>query len=256
MKILKFILPICLAFCFTGCLDIDETIDVKKDGSGDLIMNTDLSQMVELLQNYIGKDELAKKGMQKMDTTILMKDVVDTISSLSAEKKALLRKGSVSIKLNMDEKVFRIRMQFPFSSQDDLQKLYSAMSDGSLGATQLFKGLNPGGTDGGQINGPNPDINQFNGIYDFTCRDGVMTKKLNTDKWKALQENPQLAQMKEAGKMGIEILYTTTIKLPRPVKKTDNPLAKLSEDKRTVTIKYNLVDVFEHPEQFGYSIEY
>jgi len=29
-----------------------------------------------------------------------------------------------------------------------------------------------------------------------------------------LQENPQLAQMKEAGKMGIEILYTTTIKLP------------------------------------------
>ncbi|HMH20197.1 MAG TPA: hypothetical protein VK563_00405 [Puia sp.] len=256
MKFLKFVLPLCLAFCFTGCLDIDETVDLKNDGSGSLTMNTDLSQMVELLQNYVGKEELAKKGMQKMDTTILMKDVVDTISTLSADKKALLRRGSVAIKLNMDEKVFRIKMQFPFNSQDELQKLYGAMSDGSLGATQLFKGMNPGGSDGGQINGPSPDINQFNGIYDFVSRDGMMSKKLNMDKWKALQDNPQLAQMKEAGKMGIEILYTTILKLPRPVKKIDNPLAKLSEDKKTVTIKYNLVDVFDHPEQFGYSIEY
>jgi len=51
-------------------------------------------------------------------------------------------------------------------------------------------------------------------------------------------------------------MYTTTITLPRPVKKVDNPLAKLSDDKKTVTIKFNLVDVFEKPEQFGYNIEY
>jgi hypothetical protein len=258
MKILKFILPLCLAFCFTGCLDIDETIEVKSNGSGELSMNMDMSQMVELLQTYIGKEELAKKGMEKMDTTIMMKDLVDTISTLSAEKKALLKPGSIYIKLNMEEKVFKTRMLFPFSSQSDLQKLYGTMSDGSLGTTQLFKGLNPGGKDGGEIgvNGPSPDINQFNGIYDFTSKDGLMTKKLNMEKWKTLQDNPQLAQMKEAGKMGIEILYTTTIKLPRPVKKIDNTLAKLSEDKKTVTIKYNLVDVFDHPAQFGYSIEY
>ena len=83
-----------------------------------------------------------------------------------------------------------------------------------------------------------------------------MSKKLNADKWKALQDNPQLAQMKEAGKMGVEILYTTTIHLPRPVIKVNNSLAKLSEDKKTVTIKFNLIDVFDHPEQFGYVIEY
>jgi hypothetical protein len=255
MKILNFILPLSLAFCFTGCLDIDENIEVKKDGSGELTMNMDMSQMVEMLQTYMGKDELAKKGMDKMDTTIWMKDVVDTLSALSPEKKALLSPGSVYVKLNMDDKIFKTRMQFPFTSQANLQKLYGAMSDGSLGSTQLFKGLGPGGQDGGQGGGGSPDINQFNGIYDFTCRDGLMSKKLNADKWKALQDNPQLSMMKEAGKMG-EILYTATIKLPRPVKKVDNPLAKLSEDKRTVTLKYNLIDVFDHPEQFGYTIEY
>jgi len=199
---------------------------------------------------------MAKKGMEKMDTTIYMKDLVDTISGLSAEKKALLRPGSIHIKLDVDAKVFTTHMSFPFNSQADLQKLINTINDGSsLGATRLFKGLAPGGDDasGG---GNSPDINQFNGIYDFTSKDGLMTKQLNADKFKALQDNPQMAQIKQATQMGIEISYTTNITLPRPVKKVDNALAKLSEDKKTVTIKYNLMEVFDHPEKFNYTIEY
>jgi len=256
MKVIKFLFPVLLAFCFTGCLDIDETIEISKDGSGDLTVNMDMSQMVELLQNYVGKDEMAKKGMEKMDTTIWMKNIIDTSSKIPADKKALLRNGTVGIKLNMDEKVFKTKMQFPFTNLDNLQKLYAAMGDGTLGGANLFKGMAPGGQDGAGGDMPSPDINQFNGIYDFTSKDGLLTKKLNPAKWKDLQNNPQMAQMKQAGQMGVEILYTTTIKLPRPVKKVDNPLAKLSDDKKTVTIKYNLVEVFEHPEQFGYTVEY
>jgi hypothetical protein len=212
-----------------------------------------MSQMVEMLQTYMGKDEMAKKGMDKMDTTILMKDIVDTAKSLSPEKKAILRKGTVHIKMDIDQKIFKTHMQFPFTSYDQLQTLYKAMGDGSLGNTNLLSGL--GGQDA-QGGAASPDINQFNGIYDFTCKDGAIIKKLNMDKWKNLTNDPQLSQMKQASQMGVEILYTTTITLPRPVKKVDNTLAKLSEDKKTVTIRYNLVEVFEHPEQFGYSIEY
>jgi len=256
MKILKFILPVALAFSFAGCLDIDEKIDVKKDGSGTLIMDMDMSQMVDMLQTYMGKEELEKKGMVKMDTTIYLKDVIDSVPNLTAEKKALLSPGSVHIKLDIDSKVFTIHMLFPFTSQDNLQKLYAARSDGSLGAAQLFKGL--GGDEGGgaAAGGASPDIDQFNGIYNFTSRDGLMTKTLNADKWKALQNDPQFAQIKQAGQMGVEINYTTTITLPRPVKKIDNPLAKLSEDKKTVLLKFNLIDAFDHPENFGYNIEY
>ena len=237
MKILKFILPLILAFSFAGCLDIDEKVNIKKDGSGTLTMDMDMSQMVEMLQTYLGKEELAKKGMEKMDTTIYLKDIVDTSSTLSAEKKALLRPGSIHIKMDMDAKVFTTHMLFPFSNQENLQKLYAAMGDGSLGTAQLFKGLGGGGGDAGGAGGASPDINQFNGIYDFTSRDGLMSKHLNPDKWKALQNDPSLAQIKQAGQMGVEINYTTAITLPRPVKKIDNPLAKLSEDKKTVIIK-------------------
>jgi len=253
MKFFKYLFPLSFVFLMAGCLDIDEKVNIGKDGSGQMAMDMDMSQMVEMLQTYMGKDELAKKGMDKMDTTILMKDIVDTVKSLSPEKKAVLSKGTVHIKMDLDQKIFKTHMQFPFTSYNQLQTLYKAMSDGSLGNTSLLSGL--GGHDA-PVGGGSPDINQFNGIYDFTCKDGTMSKKLNMDKWKALTNDPQLAQMKQASQMGVEILYTTTITLPRPVKKVDNTLAKLSDDKKTVMIRYNLVDVFEHPEQFGYSIEY
>src|ERR1700727_935386 len=116
MKILKYLLPAVLAFSFAGCLDINESVDIRKDGSGQLTMDMDMSQMVDILQTYMGKEELEKKGMSKMDTTILLKDIVDTLSSMSEDKKAILRPGRVHIKLDMDAKVFTVHSMFPFTS--------------------------------------------------------------------------------------------------------------------------------------------
>jgi hypothetical protein len=252
MKMLKIFLPIALALCFTGCLDVDENVQIKKDGSGVLSEDMDMSQMIDILQTYMGKEEMAKKGLQTMDTTVYMKDIVDTSTSLSAEKKALLRPGSIHIKLDVDAKIMKTHMVFPFTSQENLQKLYTIMSDGSaFGNTKLLGNL--GGDEAG---GTSPDLGQFTGIYNFTSKDGLMSRTVNKEKWKALNDNPQMAQMKQASQMGMEINYTTTITLPRPVKKCSNPTAKLSEDKRTVSLKYNIIDALDHPEQFEYTIEY
>ncbi|HEX4852449.1 MAG TPA: hypothetical protein VFV08_16645, partial [Puia sp.] len=103
---------------------------------------------------------------------------------------------------------------------------------------------------------PVPDMNQFNSIYDFQSKDGLISRKLNADRWKTIQESQEFAQMKQATSMGIEIPYTITVNLPRPVKKIDNALAKLSDDKKMVTIKYNLIEVIDHPEKFEYTIAY
>jgi hypothetical protein len=251
MKFFKWILPAALAFSFAGCLDIDERLDVNKDGSGQLTMDIDMSQMIDIMQTYMGKDELEKKGLHKMDTTILLKDVIDTSTALSEDKKAILRPGRVHIKLDMDAKVFTIHSMFPFTSQANLEKLYTLQNDGStLGNAKLFGAL------GGDSSGSPGDINQFNSIFDFKCRDGLLSKKINKEKFDALKNDPQMAQIKQASQMGMEINYTSTLSLPRPVKKIDNPLLKLSDDKKTVTMKFNLIDVFEHPEQFEYSVEY
>ena len=49
---------------------------------------------------------------------------------------------------------------------------------------------------------------------------------------------------------------TLTISIPRPVKKVDNSLAKLFPDKKKVIFQYNLIEVFNNPEKFEYTIVY
>src|SRR5580698_5413401 len=147
MKMLKFILFVFVTIGFTGCLYIYEKIDVKKDGRGSVTMDMDMSQMLEMIEQYMGQQGMEKAGLTKMDTTINMKDVLNNVDSLPADKKAVLSAGSVHIRLDTAAKVFTTHMNFPFTSQDNLQKLYATLGDGSLGAGQLLKGL--GGDQGG-----------------------------------------------------------------------------------------------------------
>jgi hypothetical protein len=259
MKVIKFLLPVAFLFCLSGCIEINEQVDIKSNGSGQWVMRMDLSQILDLMQNYMGKDELEKQmPNRKMDTTIYFKSIVDTSTTISPEKKALVKDGTVNMKLNMDEKVFNTKMSFPFKNLDNLQQLYVALGDGSLGTGQMLKGLNGGKQDSTNpaANMQSPDITQFNAVYDFTSRDGLIARKLNPAKLKTLLDNPQFSQMKDASNMGMEIPYTLTINLPRAVKKTGNAIAKISEDKKTVTIKYNMIEMFDHPEKFEYAIEY
>lgn len=259
MKLIKFLLPVAFIFCLTGCIEINEQIDVKANGSGQWVTKMDMSQLLDMMQTYMGKDEMDKQlPSRKMDTTISFKSFVDTSTTISPEKKALLRDGKIGMKLNMDEKMFKTEMSFPFTSLSNLQKLYTSLGDGSIGTTDLLKSLTAGKSDSASPVGnmQSPDITQFNNIYDFKCKDGFISRKVNQEKFKALMDNPQLSQMKDAGNMGIEVPYTITINLPRAVKRVDNPLAKLSDDKKTVTIKYNLIEMINTPQKFEYSIEY
>ena len=257
MKSIKRLIPLLILVFLVGCFEIQEDIDVKSNGSGQMTVNMDMSQLLEMMQNYLGKEEMEKQMPQKsMDTTILMKDLVDTSKTIPADKKALLRNGKLHMMLNMTDKVLKTDLHFPFNNLNDLQKIYMSLNDGTLNTTSLFKGITGGKGDSADNSNATPDMSQFNSIYDFQSKDGLISRKLNAERWKSFQDNPQFGQMKDVGNMGIEMPYTLTVKLPRPVKKVDNALAKLSDDKKTVTIKYNLTEVFQNPEKFEYTISY
>jgi hypothetical protein len=260
MKRLKYFLTLASMLLLAGCFEINEDIDVKADGKGVYSVHTDMSQLLQAMQSYLGKDEMDKQMPSKnIDTTVMMRNLLDTAKNISAENKALTKNGSVHLLLNMEQKQFKSDVVIPFKSLSDLQKLYNSMNNQSLGFTQLFKGM-AGKPDSALSSTGNensmPDMNQFNAIYDFESRDGLLSRKLNPEKWKALQATQQYAQMKDAGNMGISIPYTLSISLPRPVKKVDNSLAKLFPDKKKVIIQYNLIEVFDHPEKFEYTIVY
>ena len=257
MTFRKFLLPAALLLCLSSCIEINEDIEVKKDGSGQWTTHMDMSQLLDLMQNYVGKEEMEKQLPNRMmDTTVYFKNLVDTSSAISEEKKALVKNGKISMKLNMDKKLFNTDMNFPFRNLDNLQTLYASLGDGSLGTGQLLKSMGGGKEEGAAGSMPGPDMSQFNNLYDFRSRDGKISRKVNQEKLKALVDNPQFSQMKDAGNMGVEIPYTITLHLPRAVKKVDNPIAKVSDDKKTVVIKYNLVEMLNNPQKFEYSIEY
>ena len=94
------------------------------------------------------------------------------------------------------------------------------------------------------------------GVEDVEETPDAIEAYVNPEKLKKLKDNPKMAEMQQGSDMGIEILYNVTYKLPRPAKRVDNPKAKLSDDKRTVTLRNNLMEIFTKPEQFAFTIEY
>jgi hypothetical protein len=246
MKFAKFLLPLVLLFSLASCFDIDEEIDINKNGSGEWKMNIDMSQLVDIMQTYMGKEELEKQFPQKkMDTTLYMKDLIDTVTSIAPDKKALLHDGKVHLNLDMNEKVFKTNSVFPFKNIGDVEKLRSAAGSNSFGAGQLLKNFGSDKSDNSQ----QPDMSMFGSVYDLKIKDGMISNKVN-------KMNPQFNQIKDAGSSGIDVPYSLTIKLPRPAKKVDNPIVKMSDDRKTLTVKYNLMDTFQQPDKYEYNIEY
>ena len=81
-------------FLLAGCFEINEDIDVKADGSGVYSIHTDMSQLLQAMQSYLGKDEMDKQmPTRNIDTTVMMKTLLDTAKNISAENKALMKDG-------------------------------------------------------------------------------------------------------------------------------------------------------------------
>jgi hypothetical protein len=242
---------------FASCLEINEEVEIKDNGSGQLSTTMDMAQLIDMMQ-AMGGEEFDKKKDEKIDSVINLKDIVDTSKSLTAEQKDLMRDGKVYVKMNLQEKEFKIKMQYPFNNLERLQKLNAAISDGGIGFGSIMKDAMGGQKQEPGLDQPteSPDLDQLIGIFDYNVSNGLIKKTVNPEKLKKLNDNPKLAEMKQGADMGIEVLYNVTYKLPRPVKKVDNPKAKLSDDRKTVSLRVNLMEIFTKPEQFAFTIEY
>ena len=264
MKMLKLFLVACCCVLMTACLEINENVEIKSNGSGTVSTTTDLSQLIEMMQTF-GGEEFEKKKDEKIDSVIELKKFIDTSTTIPADQKALLRNGKVRLRMNIAEKIFNINMEFPFDNLEKYQQLSNLLSSGAGGMDNIMKtmmGAPGGGKDSsiGITDQPapvnSPGMEQLTSVFDFNASNGLIKKTLNQEKYKRLMADPQVMQLKQGSDMGMELMYTTTYKLPRPVKKVDNPSAKISDDKKTVIIRQNLLDMFTSPEKFEYTIQY
>lgn len=257
MKKIFAILAVSLTVLLVSCYEINELIEIKENGSGSYATKMDMSALFDLMESMGGSEELKKEGFEKMmDTTILFRSFTDTATNLSDAEKKIYSSGKMHMLMDMSKKKFVIDLDFKF---DDLKELQMLMS--GIGTANLSKGMKNlfGSKDStkAQVETPKDmEMDQMTQMYDVKVESNRITKSLNKEKYDALMNKPEMAQMQQFAGAGIEILMTSVIKLPRPVKKSDNAMMKLSDDKRTVTLKYNLIDAIQSPEKYGFVIEY
>ena len=166
MKKYKLLFAALIAVCFSACIQIDEEVILKADGSGEMKVHTDMGKLFEMLKSFATEEDLAKEGINKaMDTTILMKDIVDTAKDVSAENKALLRNGVLHLNMDVKENLFKMDMNYPFKNLSDANKLYAAINqDGMMG--NVLKGLNPNSNSENTGASDDSGIEKIGSMYD------------------------------------------------------------------------------------------
>lgn len=259
MRLSKIIVALCIPFLFSSCLEINEDISVAKNGSGKYGMKMDMGQLLEMMRSFLPAEQLETADLDHpKDTTILLKDYIDTSSNLSAEKKALLRDGSIHLKMNMAEKLFNIDMQYPFTSLENFQKLYPNIGEAATGFGDMMKGLSgPGGADGQTPEQPN--LNKVASYYDIISDKTSISRKLNKEKYAAMANDSMMSQLKGMGAMGagmLDLKMNMTVHLPAEAKKVTGAKATLSADKKTLTLQNNMLDIFDHPENFEFAVQF
>jgi hypothetical protein len=256
MKWLRFALVFALIGFVISCYEVNEEVVINENGSGVYESRIDMSKLIELMQSFAGEEELTKNGLDRpIDTVISMQTILDSADEATRKENAWMKDGKMFFKLNIKEKLFNIRMNIPYQKLEQLESLME-------GQGTLMKNSFSGLMKTNKQPEMTPDSSEATfqdmvSMYKVTMNNGLIKKELDTIKFKQLMARPQAADIKQMAAQGMEMMYTTSFKLPRPVKSTgDHPLLKVSEDKRTVQLRYNLLDIVNDPNKYSFTIEY
>ena len=252
----KYLLFATLGFllCLVACYEVNEVVDIKEDGSGTYAAKMDMSGLLELAASMGSEEDFKKEGMDKvMDTVINFSSFSDTASGLTEQQKKLFRTGKMHMIMNMAAKQFVMDMDFKFSNPKELEMLMSG--EGLQGMGKSLQAPVSGDSSARALGGLG-ELETGGQFYDIKVEKNRITKSINKARFDSLMANPQMQQMQQLAGSGMEILFTTTIRFPRAVKSSDNALVKLSNDKKTATIKYDMLDMFSNPDKYGFVIEY
>lgn len=250
MKKILFIILSAGTLLLAGCFETTEEITINEDGTGTFVNTNDMSSVLSIAKN-MGAAGSDKMPVKVMDSSFSMVSAADKMEGLSEADKELLKKGTMHIKMNLDEEVMKTSMSFSFANPDDIQKFNKLAGKVMMESAkkQMPADLPMGG-------GELPEPSSFDDYYTLESSNGELKKKLNKEKYGNVSTDQFLAGLKQAGEMGIPITATYIINLPRPAEKVEGKNAKLSDDRKTVTVKATIDDFFDNPESLEFKIKY
>jgi hypothetical protein len=251
MKKIFFVILSATVLLLGGCLVTSEEITINEDGTGSYVNTSDMSSAIAIAKNMGGAGQ-DKLPVQKMDSSVLLSSIADKIEGLTEQEKQLMKKGTMDIKMSLEDEKFITSMNFSFSSLDEISqfnKLAGKMMMESL-KTQMPEGIPMG------MGNEMPAISSVEDYYKIEFSNDKLEKKLDKDKYANVASDQMLQRMKQAAEFGIPVSHTYIINLPRPVEKAEGKKIKLSEDKKRITVTTGLDDFFDNPESLEFKVKF
>ena len=234
----------------TSC-ETTREISFNNDGSGSLVTTTDMSSLLGIAK-MSGKD--LEKESKAIDTTIFLDKMVDSIPDLSAEEKELVKKGKISLTMNMGDGKLITKLEFPFSNAGQISKLDRLSAKVMQDAMKKQSEDSAGGAP--PISGDDMPKGSMDDYFITTYEKGVIEKKHIPAKYDSVGNDKSMQAIKEMAGQGMPMNTILIFNLPGPAKKAEGKNVKLSEDKKKVTITGSVDDFFDDVKKLEFRIEY
>lgn len=241
---LKMLSLFILAITFVSC-QFTETMVMNEDGSGTMRVEVNLNEMMAF-----GGGAMADSAIVKMDTIVSMKQFLeekkDSISQLSVTDQQKLKKlenFNIHIKMNSEtsEMVYDISTNFKdISEANDI-----------LNGLEQASNLMPSPDANTEIK-KEEDSPELIGVK-YSFKEGVFKRDAFIKDVKMHQQ--QVDSMKQAEAFMGGSNYTLNYTFPKKIKKTSNPEATFSEDKKTVKIEAPFIEYFKNPDLLDLEVE-
>ncbi len=223
---------------FTSC-EFSETMILNSDGSGEIKIQMDASEMLTMISSFGEGDEL--KGMdERIDTTFYFVDFLkhnkDSIAKLpldQQEKLKMLESYGVQVKMDAktSEMVYDIFLNFKdISEANNMFKVFNQISNTGTNTVNSNEGL--------------PDQESIMVHYSFSNK--VFKRQAFIDDIELHRQ--ELDSLKNLEMMMGGTVYKLKYTFPNKVKSISKKEATLSPDKKTVFLEANYFDYFRNPD--------
>lgn len=276
-KAKNLILLTLVTLSFTSCYDFIETYDLSSEKAAIYDVKLDMSALIGMISAFGGETMEKDPQFAPKDTSVYFKSYVDTSSVLTAEQKRWLAGGKVGVQMDIKNEIFKIGMNIPFQSIDDLNKALDSENQANLQAvlTKLMKDSNVPMANG-QVSGEEMEmeedadqmgeeagtesiedkLNLLQNIYTTTFKKGRIERKVDPAKLQVLMNNKDFEQMRQISGMVGDMKIQSKFIFPNAVRTVKNDHVEISADKKTVIVNYKFSDLIDNPESGSFLIEY
>ena len=255
MKKLYPVVLMLLLSVFSSCVNVEERYTFLKGGGCKIDYRFNVGKAVSVLSN------LLPDSVKQTPSYLMQKDTaINFFSDLTAAERKKLSNDQIDLaratllhlKMNLKNNQMLASVQYEAKSPKEVKYFLTHISNiaqqqkiGQLISDPQV--IQTGSSSGGM--GINEDY--FN--YDISSK--RFFRKVDTVKFrKYFKQNEAMFNMAKAAL--IDMPYNVVMHFPRPVKKTGNARAKLSPDKKLLTLSSNVEEISKTPQIMNLKVEY